>query len=75
MDEKGLFDAYVQYLRDFMVAYTGEGDGSGFDDGARTMALGELDTVAYGDDVNAFPFEMYVNEFGALTYEAWVAAR
>ena len=75
LDEKGLFEAYVQYLRDFMAAYAGEGDGSGFDDGARTMALGELDTVAYGDDVTAFPFEMFVNEFGADTYDAWVAAQ
>lgn len=75
LDEKGLFDAYVQYLRDFMDTYDGDGDGSGFDDGARSMALGELDTVAYGDDVTGFPFEMFINEFGANTYEAWVSAR
>ncbi len=74
-DEKTLFNAYVDYLRDYMTNYEGDGDGSGFDDGARTMALGELDTVAYGDDVTAFPFEMFINQFGAMSYDAWTVAR
>ncbi len=73
--EADLFNAYVQYLRDYMESYTGEGDGSGFDEGAKTMALGELDTVAYGDDVNAFPIEMFVTQFGADHYDVWVAAQ
>ena len=75
LDEKGQFEAYIQYLRDYMESYTGEGDGSGFDEGAKTMALGELDTVAYGDDVNAFPIEMFVSQFGADHYDIWVAAQ
>lgn len=70
-----LFNAYIDYLRAYMDTYTGDGDGSGFDDGARTMALGELDTVAYGDDVNAFPIEMFVTQFGADHYDVWVAAQ
>ena len=72
-DEKALFDAYLDYLRDYMMNYDGEGDGSGFDDGARTMAIGELDTVAYGDDVNAFPIEMFTNVFGADTWDTFKA--
>ena len=75
MSEQELFDAYIQYLRDYMAGYAGEGDGSGFDDAAKTMALGELDTVAYGDDVNAFPIEMFVSQFGADHYDVWVAAQ
>ena len=74
MSDKDLFEAYVQYLRDYMDAYDGEGDGSGFDESAKTMALGELDTVAYGDDVNEFPFEMFVSQFGADDYATWSAA-
>ncbi len=73
-DEKALFDAYLDYLRSYMETYDGEGDGSGFDDGARLMAIGELDTVAYGDDVNAFPIEMFTNVFGADTWDSFKAA-
>ncbi len=72
MSDEEAFNAYIQYLRDFMNAYDGVGDGS-FDDSARQMALGELDTVAYGDDVNAFPIEMFVNGFGAQHYDVWYA--
>ncbi|MCD7748986.1 MAG: hypothetical protein LUH42_02930, partial [Oscillospiraceae bacterium] len=75
LEGKDAFDAYVQYLRDYMDAYEGEGDGSGFDDSAKTMALGELDTVAYGDDVNDFPFEMFVSQFGADDYDTWLASQ
>jgi len=46
------------------------GDGT-FDDGARAMALGELDSVSFGADVNAFPFEMYVTVFGAMDYASF----
>lgn len=74
MSDKEAFEAYVQYLRDFIAVYDGAADGSGFDDGARTMAAGELDTVAYGDDVTAFPFEMFVSQFGANDYATWYAA-
>ncbi len=73
MSDEEAFNAYITYLRDFMNAYDGVGDGS-FDDSARQMALGELDTVAYGDDVNAFPIEMFVNGFGAQHYDDWYAA-
>ncbi len=73
--EADIFNAYIQYLRDYMAAYAGEGDGSGFDDAAKAMAIGELDTVAYGDDVNAFPIEMFVSQFGADHYDVWVASR
>lgn len=34
------YDGYEAYLRAFMDSYSGSGDGSGFDDGARSMALG-----------------------------------
>ena len=74
MSDKEAFDAYVQYLRDYIAVYDGEGDGSGFDDGARTMAAGELDTVSYGDDLTQFPFEMFVSVFGADDYDTWYAA-
>ena len=66
------FQAYVDYCIEFMNAYDGVGDGS-FDESARAMALGELGTVAFGDDVYAFPFEMYVNAFGALDYAAFAS--
>ncbi len=73
MSEEEAFYAYIDYLREYMTNYTGEGDGSGFDDSARTMAIGELDTVAYGDDVNAFPIEMFVTQFQADHYDVWYA--
>ncbi len=66
------YDGYEAYLREFMTAYDGVGDGT-FDDGARSMALGELDSVSFGADVNAFPFEMYVTQFGALSFAEWSA--
>ena len=72
VSEEEIFNAYIDYLRDFMTGYDGEGDGS-FDEGARAMALGELDTVAYGDDVDAFPIEMFVNAFGADHFDVWRA--
>lgn len=69
------YQAYEDYLREFMENYSGNGgDGSGFDEGARAMALGELDSVGFGADVNAFPFEMYVTQFGALDFASWLAA-
>lgn len=66
------FNAYVTYCVEYMTAYQGVGDGT-FDEGARTMALGELSTVSFGDDVYAFPFEMYVTQFGAMDYAAFAA--
>ena len=57
-----------------MNAYTGVGDGT-FDDGAKAMALGELDGVSFGSDVNAFPFEMFVSQFGAMDYASFAASR
>ena len=68
------YDGYEAYLRDYITAYDGVGDGSGFDEGARAMALGELDSVDFGADVNAFPFEMYVSVFGAMDFASWLAA-
>ena len=68
------YDGYEAYLRDYMTNYAGEADGSGtFDEGARSMALGELDSVGFGADVNAFPFEMYVTVFGAMSFAEWIA--
>ncbi|MGM9615205.1 MAG: hypothetical protein ACI3W7_06755 [Oscillospiraceae bacterium] len=67
------YDAYEAYLREYMESYTGVGDGNGFDDGARSMAIGELDGVGFGADVNAFPFEMFVTQFGALSFAAFMA--
>ncbi len=67
------YNGYEDYLRAFMETYDGPGDGSGFDDGARAMAIGELDSVGFGADVNAFPFEMFVTQFGALDFAAWSA--
>lgn len=70
------YDGYEAYLRAFMESYSGNGgDGSGFDEGARSMALGELDGVGFGADVNAFPFEMYVTQFGAMDFASWLASR
>ena len=68
------YEAYEAYLRDYMTNYSGVGDGT-FDDGARSMALGELDGVGFGADVNAFPFEMYVTQFGAMDFASWAASR
>ena len=56
-----------------MTGYAGSGDGT-FDEGARAMAIGELDGVGFGADVTAFPFEMYVTQFGAMDYAAFAAA-
>ena len=67
------FAAYVEYIRDYMKDYNGEGTGGGFDDAARDMALGELDSVGFGNNVYAFPFEMFVNEFGGATYAEFIA--
>lgn len=67
------YEAYETYLVQFMDAYAGVGDGT-FDDGAKAMALAELDSVNFGADVNAFPFEMFVTQFGAMDYGAFVAA-
>jgi hypothetical protein len=64
------FEAYKDYLTAFITDYAGVGDGT-FDDGARDMALGELSGVGFGADVNAFPFEMFVSQFGALDYGAF----
>lgn len=67
------YDAYEAYLREYMTNYDGVGDGNGFDDSARAMAIGELDGVGFGADVNAFPFEMFVTQFGALSFAAFIA--
>lgn len=67
------YDAYEAYLREYMASYDGVGDGNGFDDSARSMAIGELDGVGFGADVNAFPFEMFVTQFGALSFGAFIA--
>lgn len=67
------FAAYVAYCEEYVTNYTGSGDGT-FDDGARAMALGELSAVAFGADVNAFPFEMYVTQFGAMDYATFAAS-
>jgi len=68
------FNAYVAYCAEYVTNYAGSGDGT-FDDGARAMALGELDTVSFGDDVNAFPFEMYVTQFGADDYATFISKK
>ena len=68
------FDAYVQYIRDYMAAYNGEGAREGFDDASRQSAVAELDNVSFGDSANGFPFVMFVNEFGVLSYEEFIAA-
>ena len=68
------YDGYEEYLREYMTNYTGVGDGT-FDDGARSMALGELDGVGFGADVSAFPFEMFVTQFGAMDFATWLASR
>ena len=68
------YNGYEDYLREYMTNYTGVGDGT-FDDGARAMALSELDVVGFGADVNAFPFEMFVTQFGAMDFAAWSASR
>ena len=66
------YEAYEAYLRDYMTNYAGVGDGT-FDEGARSMAIGELDGVGFGADVTQFPFEMYVTQFGALSFADWIA--
>lgn len=68
------FNAYVAYCEEYVTNYTGSGDGT-FDDGARAMALGELNTVSFGDDVNAFPFEMYVTQFGADDFATFISKK
>ncbi|MCD7769864.1 MAG: hypothetical protein LUH36_07125, partial [Oscillospiraceae bacterium] len=67
------FAAYKEYLTEYMTNYDGEGDGTGFDDSARSMALSELTSVGFGADVYAFPFEMYVTQFGAMDYASFAA--
>lgn len=67
------YEAYEAYLVQYMDAYAGVGDGT-FDDGAKAMALAELDSVSFGADVNAFPFEMFVTQFGAMDYGAFAAS-
>ena len=69
------FNAYVQYVRDYMETYNGEGTGEGFDEASKTMALDELNNVSYGDSVNSFPFEMFINEFGVASYEEFLATK
>lgn len=69
------FNAYVQYVRDYMATYNGEGAKEGFDEAGKEMALAELDNVAFGSSVNGFPFEMFVNEFGVATYEEFLATK
>ena len=66
------YEAYEAYIVEYMTAYAGMGDGT-FDDAAREMAIGELEGVSFGSDVYAFPFEMYVNHFGAMDYAAFAA--
>lgn len=67
------FNAYVQYVRDYMDGYNGEGAKEGFDEAGKEMALAELDNVQFGSNsVNSFPFEMFVNEFGVASYEEFL---
>ena len=73
-ESKEQFDAYLSYVRDYMENYDGAGAKEGFDEASKTMALGELDNVAYPASVNGFPFVMFVNEFGALSYADFIAA-
>lgn len=68
------FDAYVEYIRAYMADYDGEGVKEGFDEASKTMALAELDNVAFGSSVNGFPFVMFANEFGVLSYADFIAA-
>ena len=68
------YDAYEAYLTEYIGSYAGAGDGT-FDDGARSMALGELGSVSFGADVNAFPFEMFVTQFGAMDYATFAAQK
>ncbi len=68
------YDAYVAYVTEYMTNYDGLGDGT-FDESARAMALGELAGVGFGADVNAFPFEMYVTQFGADDYATFASSQ
>ena len=63
------------YVRDYMENYNGEGTKEGFDEASKAMALAELDNVAFGSSVNGFPFVMYVNEFGVLSYAEFIASQ
>ena len=65
------FGSYVSYLRQYIA----DCDDPQFDDGAKEMALGELDTVEIGADVHAFPFDMFVDVWGAQTYEEYMTSR
>lgn len=65
------FGSYVSYLR----AYIADCDDPQFDDGAKDMALGELDTVEIGADVYAFPFDMFVEIWGAQTYDEFMTSQ
>lgn len=69
---EGQYNAYEVYLSEYMTGYSGVGDGT-FDDSARAMALAELESVGFGADVNAFPFEMFVTQFGAMDYATFAA--
>lgn len=62
------FGSYVSYLR----RYIADCDDPQFDEGAKEMALGELDTVEIGADVYAFSFDMIINELKAPTYDEFV---
>ena len=64
------FGSYVAYLRQYIA----DCDDPQFDDGAKEMALGELDTVEIGADVHAFPFDMFVEIWGAQTYEEFMTS-
>ena len=63
--------SYVSYLRQYIA----DCDDPQFDDGAKEMALGELDTVEMGADVHAFPFDMFVGLWGAMSYEQFMTSR
>ena len=65
------FGSYVSYLRQYIA----DCDDPQFDDGAKEMALGELDTVEIGADVHAFPFDMFEGLWGAMSYEQFMASK
>ena len=64
------FGSYVAYLRQYIA----DCDDPQFDDGAKEMAQGELDTVEIGADIHAFPFDMFVEIWGAQTYEEFMTS-
>lgn len=65
------FGSYVSYLRQYITDCADPQ----FDAGAKEMALGDLNAVEFGADVHAFPFDMFVGVWGALSYEDFMASK